>query len=329
MANVQSIENLRSLDQDAQNKAVLEFGLQQDAYDRADDPTPVLNLLTRLTPEQKTEIKTSVELISPDIAEVYLKTQKLNRHPQQGRVVDYADRMLRGEWRISQPIQFTSDGDLFDGQHRLMAVIAAGIACEFLVVRGLPPETRYCVDIGQTRTVAQIAQLMQVGTSMCSKLATCKAMFIGRELKPKNATAKEQAKGIRASISKSFSPEKLINLYLQHRDGIDFADPMKNVATAPVRAVVARAWYHENHLRLQQFVDVISGGYPITPNDDAAIALRNYIVQTKAGKDVGASSARLIFYKKTMSALANFLIGKNVRMLKEKDIELYPMPDFD
>lgn len=285
---------------------------------------PTIDLIDR------DNVVSSVELITPEIAKVYLSSQRNNRTPTPSRIADYADRMQRGEWRISQPLQFSSEGDLFDGQHRLMAVIASGIACEFLVIRGLPPETRLFVDIGQTRRTAQIAEMMEMGvTSLNSKLATCKAMFIGKSLKPKNQKAQSEAQKIRASMSWSFSPHELINLYQKYSDGIDFADQLKTPATAAVRAVVARAWYHENHARLQQFINVFNTGYAITQWDESAIALRNNLIVEKSGKHYGGSVARLITYKRTMSGLSNFLSNKNIRFVREKEIELYPLADFD
>lgn len=277
--------------------------------------------------ESQEGITSVVECISPEIAKRYLYTQKKNRHPTETRIRDYSDRMLRGEWHVSQPIQFTSDGDLFDGQHRLMAVIRANISVDFLVVRGLPPETRYYVDIGQSRRAAQIATLMGKGTSLSTKLATCKAMFIGSELEPKNKGAKEAAMNLGVSVSKSFSPHKIIELYEKHQTAIDFADACRHVS--PVRAVIARAYYHSNHHRLGEFIEVLNNGYTITPFDESAIALRNAITEMKMGKTLGGSTGRVVIYKKTISALANFLAKKNVRYVKEKDIELFPVADFD
>ena len=153
--------------------------------------------LEEINPEPKTvDPVSTVETITPELAKYYLGTQKLNRKPTEARVKDYAETILRGDWKIGQPIQFATDGDLFDGQHRMLAVIRAGIPCDFLVVRGLAPETRFYVDIGQNRSASQIAQLMGLGTKLNSKLATCKAMFIGRQLKSKNKSSELSAKNL-------------------------------------------------------------------------------------------------------------------------------------
>lgn len=230
-------------------------------------------------------VTSSIERVNPEQAKKYLETQKINRVPTNNRVKDYAMRMARGEWKISQPLQFTDEGDLFDGQHRLLAVIESGISCDFIVIRGLPSETRQYVDIGQTRSTGQIAQLMNLGTCLNGKLATCKAMFIGGELKSKNNHAENNAKKQYTRASASQSPQLIIDLYLKHKEAIDFAQTLISPSSAPVRAVVARAYTQENRKRLREFVEVFNSGFPITPvKDDAAIALRNALLKMKSDK---------------------------------------------
>jgi hypothetical protein len=273
----------------------------------------------------------TIESITPELAEQYLATQKINRAPTNYRVKDYADRMKRGEWHISQPIMFSEDGDLFDGQHRLMAVIESGVTCDFLVLRGLPSETRLYVDIGQTRKVYQIAEIMGLGGSLNTKLATTKAMFIGQSLKPKNKSAEKEALGLAkiGATRTTFSPNKLIDLYVNHKEAIDFADRLKNPATASVKAVVARAYYSQNHDRLNEFIEVVNTGFVVTAYDEAAVALRNALITMKAEKRVSGANYMKVVYKKTISALSNFMDNKNVRFVKEKETELYPLPNFD
>lgn len=271
----------------------------------------------------------SIETITPELAEKYLATQKVNRKPTRHRIKDYAERMLRGEWEISQPIQFTDEGDLFDGQHRLLAVIESGVTCDFIIMRGLPSKTRLYVDLGQARKTNQIAEIMGIGSSLNSKLATTKAMLIGQTLKPKNKSADKEGLKLRTGGARmTFSPHKTIELYLKHQEAIDFADRLTTPATAPVRGVVARAYYSQDHERLDQFIDVINSGFTITPYDEAAIALRNVMLTTKNDKKSGANYVTSL-YKKTISSLSNFIAGNNVRFVKEKEIELYPVPDFD
>jgi hypothetical protein len=61
--------------------------------------------------------------------------------------------MTNGDFQFTgDPIKFTGDGELIDGQHRLAAVQQSGLTLEFTVVRGLPREAQDVVDIGAGRT---------------------------------------------------------------------------------------------------------------------------------------------------------------------------------
>lgn len=80
--------------------------------------------------------------------------------PQRGmtkrRVLNYASAMERGQWRVThQAIAIDPDGVLIDGQHRLSAVIAAGLpSVEMSVAFDVPRQTFDAIDVGLARTTA-------------------------------------------------------------------------------------------------------------------------------------------------------------------------------
>lgn len=58
-----------------------------------------------------------------------------------------------------QPIVFAKDGTLLDGQHRLMAVIAADKPIDTLIVWNAEPASQETMDMGKSRSVADILRL--------------------------------------------------------------------------------------------------------------------------------------------------------------------------
>jgi hypothetical protein len=95
------------------------------------------------------------EDISPALAKIYLDLNRSNRTIRQMRVNLYARKMTDGRWRLThQGIAFGADGELYDGQHRLLAVIQSGKTVRMLVIRGLPREAREEIDTGKTRSAA-------------------------------------------------------------------------------------------------------------------------------------------------------------------------------
>lgn len=72
-------------------------------------------------------------------------------------VASYKAAMERGEWVLNgAPVVMSKDGLLNDGQHRLQAVIKAGIAVPMDIKFGVARETRHTIDQGAGRTPSDI-----------------------------------------------------------------------------------------------------------------------------------------------------------------------------
>lgn len=100
-------------------------------------------------------LTTEVMSVSPAMAEKWLGKNVRNRHVSQARVSRYARAMARAEWMLTgEAIKFGVDGDLLDGQHRLLAVIESGKTVRLLVIRGLPAEAQDVLDTGAARTAS-------------------------------------------------------------------------------------------------------------------------------------------------------------------------------
>jgi hypothetical protein len=94
--------------------------------------------------------------ITPSMAEVMLAWNTRNRPPSGKTIKKYADQMRDGRWHYTGvPIIFSTDR-LLDGQNRLYACVAAGVPFDALVVFGSPDESFAFIDIGKTRTAANI-----------------------------------------------------------------------------------------------------------------------------------------------------------------------------
>jgi hypothetical protein len=98
-------------------------------------------------------MQTSVEIVSPCIAEMFLK----NIHPNQRRVRKetvqmYARIMRRGDWVLTPDgIAFDNLDRLIQGNHRLRAVIEAGVSIPFNVTRGACADAFQVLDQGMKR----------------------------------------------------------------------------------------------------------------------------------------------------------------------------------
>lgn len=74
------------------------------------------------------EMKMRKVLVTPEMAQVWLDNARLNRSISKSHVQALRSEMAAGRWVPEQaPIRFDSDGLLWDGQHRLMALIQHGL----------------------------------------------------------------------------------------------------------------------------------------------------------------------------------------------------------
>lgn len=102
-------------------------------------------------------IKKRVETlkVSPTLAKKWLATNHDNRPIRNYLVTAMAFDMSNDEWDDNgETIKFDENGELIDGQHRLLAVVEAKKTVEMLVVWGLKRKSQDTIDTGAKRTFA-------------------------------------------------------------------------------------------------------------------------------------------------------------------------------
>jgi hypothetical protein len=98
----------------------------------------------------------SVVTITPEIAAKWLeRNHKDNRPLNWRRIEAMANDMRSGNWKLThQAIAFDGEGTLLDGQHRLNAVVQAGVPVKMLIVRNDAGEFHDPIDRGASRSIA-------------------------------------------------------------------------------------------------------------------------------------------------------------------------------
>lgn len=78
-----------------------------------------------------------------------------NRNLRRRAVTGYAEEMRAGKWLVTgETIKIDRDGGLIDGQHRLHAIMEAGVTLPVLVVRGLDRSVIRVIDTAIRRSAA-------------------------------------------------------------------------------------------------------------------------------------------------------------------------------
>lgn len=101
--------------------------------------------------------------ITPDLADAMLSLNEDNRPRRQVTIRKYAELMQAGKWVwIPQPISFSDQYRLIDGQHRLHACVRAGVPVDANVAFGVPNEVFSLLDTGKIRTPYDIFSIYGV-----------------------------------------------------------------------------------------------------------------------------------------------------------------------
>jgi hypothetical protein len=105
-------------------------------------------------------MKVRIADVTPHLALKLLEKNTRNRSVAYARVDQYANDMRRGDWQLNgEAIKIAADGQILDGQHRLMAVIEADRPVQMLLITGLEPETQETMDQGRSRSFGDVLKL--------------------------------------------------------------------------------------------------------------------------------------------------------------------------
>jgi hypothetical protein len=218
-----------------------------------------------------------------------------NRRMYEHTVQRYTRAMLQGMWaEHHQGIAFNVLGELIDAQHRLEAIARTGLSYYMLVTWNVPILAQITIDDHKIRSFADAA-----------KVDGNKEINEGLV-----ATAKRMEAGLRPSSTMS---KKEMNWWLAaFKDGLYFAESCfpgphrKGITVAPVKAVLARAYYAASaqRNRIEQFANILYHGRadkPGIPGTQSAIALHDKLRSPgrsfiREGHKVYAMTERMLRY---------------------------------
>ncbi len=99
-------------------------------------------------------MKTKIVNVTPAMAAEWLEPHinHSNRDLRQTWISFLAHEILKGRWKVThQGIGFSSSGRLLDGQHRLSAIVLAGLAVDVMVTTGMEDDDFRAIDSGIKR----------------------------------------------------------------------------------------------------------------------------------------------------------------------------------
>jgi len=209
--------------------------------------------------------------VSPELAKEWLKdANNFNRQIKQEVIDLYVHQIKSGLWRRThQGVAFTEDKNLLDGQHRLMAIVAANVTVPMLIFMDEAKENYEYIDCGRNRSNLDTMRMSERNNRLkLAHIHTLKAMLAGRYCK---------ARG-------KYSNAELNDLFSQYAAAVNFAVEQlgsyqnKQINDPTVRGVIARACYYLNKDQLIDFCNLLKGQCQEHPAAKMVNAFRNSLM---------------------------------------------------
>lgn len=248
-----------------------------------------------------------VEVISPEIAELYLKKSAGNRALSMQTVNNYARDMACGKWELtSQGITFSVSGVLTDGHHRLNAVIKSGVTVQMNVTYD-EPDGVFIHDRGRPRTQGNVLYMKGFERPISSTVVVgainwmftmCGFQHVSDQTLYEFVTQNHDA---------------LVNLRAVCKKGASSAICEKS----PILAAAFCAMHcGDPQEKLLDFFICANTGFSDTPDKSAAIVLRNFILSNNFSTGVPLKKR---LFAVTTNAIKDFIDGNPRRRIYKPD----------
>ena len=242
-------------------------------------------------------MKTEFLRITPEMAADMLSRNQNNRSIRTKVVESYARDMQNGAWEeTAQAITFDVDGNLLDGQHRLNAIIKAGVPQNMLVVTDAPRSSMY--DAGLSRSM--VDRLTMGNYDFPSSITTSFICSVcGYILAVRNGRKKLSTAEVRDFMS--YNREQLEVL-----SDIIGTKRRLGITVAPVAAAMLAALSNGVDPEvLHKFYEVLLDGISTCDEERPIVALRNRLLTEVSGR--GTTQSRVEQYKRTQYAISQYV----------------------
>lgn len=241
-----------------------------------------------MTDNKQVDPKTELVTITPQQAAAWTEHQNTHNRSIRWEFVGFlADQIRSGDWVVDgNPIRFDYNDVVLDGQHRLLAIIEAGMAVQAFVTTGLAPASQQVMDTGLKRSLGDQLRLMgeKNTTQLASTITRVWLTRIGEQ-------ALRSPSRYRPSVPAALRMlEKEPTLREAVREGSRTAQKIGGVSVA----VMATCYYIFNEIdadHTTQFFEMLRDGTNLTAGDPI-LMLRNRL--TYNARERGETPAFII-----------------------------------
>lgn len=241
-----------------------------------------------------------------ELVDSLLDANTNNRSYNKSAIAVLAKEMEQGKFLLTpNGVGLDTNGVLVDGQHRLLAMRMAGYPpVQFILVRGLLPESRLCVDIHRKRSMRDMLHFAFDMRINNQAPAICNVIRYAKN-------------GWSGSATVAMSPHEMIDIVQEYKDEMEFIilhPKNKTTFSSSELAAFVMVLKDRGDLdRILEFMDMVEGGENLN-NKMPAFHLRNLIIVLRKGFVNGG--IRRERFLKTTKALISHLDGKQMGALR-------------
>lgn len=278
---------------------------------------------TTETPRARTATPPILVRVDPQLATEWLAKQNRNRKVSRADVDKYAKDMAAGRW-VAIPgentIKFADDnGELVNGQHRLMAIMESQTVIELWVDFSFPRHLVPLIDNGRRRSASDV--LSMNGISNSTNIAAAASLVLRYERHKNNVWS-----GFRFQPTKAEVEDEVFTHQGNYIAGLHLADQLrpiskgKHITRTPYTSLCVLVDRHSpNAELLSEFHYGLRTGANLEEGDPR-LALRT----ANVNKVWGGSQVHLFGCLKAWNA---WIEGAEMRMLKTGSPKYLPMPE--
>jgi len=264
-------------------------------------------------------MQTNEILITPELANEFLLSNKGNRKIRPYYVTYLAKQMKSGLWQeqTGDTIKINRSGDLIDGQHRLLALIKAGMSIKFLIAYEVDNMAFDVIDQGLSRSSEDA--LKAFGATNTRR--------IGRLIR--NADIIQRIGYYRVPNSAEvLSVREIGVIFLEQKDSIyetiHFAHKIyeKGLYIIPEIFILTFHYLLKNKYQkeIEVFLISLCTGLGINePHSPVNMLRTRFLVENKSLKKTPRTIMMALFIK----AWNNYILGKSIKSLKINEGEEY------
>lgn len=257
------------------------------------------------------------EFITPEMAESLLETNTNNRKISKGTVQAYTNDILNNNWdeSVGVAVSIDENGVLRDGQHRLTAIVQAGVGIHTWVCRNVSSDGIY--DNNRKRSNSDQISILRAEFDNVYK--STRYISVARAIISHNSQ--------KIVSRRVVTPKEIIDFTETHKTILDefFLNMPQHSVSKISLAVVYLSMFMAyvdgvNIEDLLSFYEILCSGMSTKPEEFPIIAYRNYLKDTSG---IGTTQLEIC---RCQYAIKKYLTGSCVkRSVAPKDL-IYPFP---